>query len=181
MSSQNLTTTPLYQLSPTSKRKYGLTVMSDRMIILGKYLYLKDSEFQRNQEATDTAFLANYLGMGYLSQRSHKKSLLFLIAGTVLEIVKVIIDKLSSLIDKANDSLQWFNCSISLPEWINHTMNILAILCLLFGVILFFSRKKVIEISFTNKRICVPQKSMTQSEYAMLYQSIKTARTTYKP
>ena len=45
-------------------------------------------------------------------------------------------------------------------------------ICLLLGLVLFFSKKKVIEISFTDKRICVPQKSMSSAEYQTLYQTL---------
>lgn len=55
-------------------------------------------------------------------------------------------------------------------------MNALAVICVLSAVALFFSKKKVIEISFTDKRICVPQTSLTRSEYIMLYQSIMNAK-----
>ena len=95
---------------------------------------------------------------------------------TVLELTKFVLDKLTDLVDKINDYLKWIDRSISLPEWMGYTVNVLAILRLLLGVVLFFSKKKVIEISFTDKRICVPQKSMSQNEYNMLYQTIKSAR-----
>jgi hypothetical protein len=58
----------------------------------------------------------------------------------------------------------------------HYTMNTLAAICILLAVVYFFSKKKVIEISFTDKRICVPQKSMTNNEYHMLYQSILSAK-----
>ncbi len=95
---------------------------------------------------------------------------------SVLEVVKLIINKLTEWIDKANDYLQWIDRSISLPDWMNTTMNIMAVICILIGTALFFSKKKVIEISFTDKRICVPEKSMTKQEYSALYQIIVNAR-----
>lgn len=101
---------------------------------------------------------------------------MFVIAGTILEVVKMIIDKLTEWMDKANNYLQWIDKAISLPEWMNYTLNTLAVICILLAIALFFSKKKVIEISFTDKRICVPQKSMTKSEYNMLYQSIMSAK-----
>ncbi len=99
-----------------------------------------------------------------------------MLAGSVLEVVKLIIDKLTEWIDKANDYLQWIDRSISLPEWMNTSMNVMAIICILIGAAMFFSKKRVIEISFTDKRICVPQKSMTKQEYDTLYQSIVNAK-----
>jgi hypothetical protein len=94
----------------------------------------------------------------------------------VLELVKAIIDKLSDWVDNANNYLQWIDKSISLPDWMSNTMNLIAVICIVLAVIYFFSKKKVIEISFTDKRICVPQNSMTTNEYHMLYQSIMNAK-----
>ena len=175
-SPQNPNNVPLYHLPITEKRKYDITVCQDRIVFTGNFFYLKDKDFYKNTQQTDTGILRNYLGMGYLSQRSYRKTLLFLIGGTILELAKLALDKLTDLVDKANDYLQWFDRSISLPEWMNNTVNALAILCILLAVVLFFSKKKVIEISFTDKRICVPQKSMSPKEYHTLYQTIKNAR-----
>lgn len=167
---------PLYHITAIGKRKCDIAVWRDRVIFSGKFFYLKNKEFYKNREQTETAYLCNYLGMGYLSQRSYRKTLLFLISGTVFEIAKFVLDKLTEFIDKANKYLKWVDHTISLPEWMNNTVNFFAIMCFLFAVVLFFSKKKVIEISFTDKRICVPQKSLSQSEYNMLYQAIKNAR-----
>lgn len=166
----------LYKLTENDKRSYSIMVSKELFSIVGEFWYLKDKEFVKCKSKQEKAFIDNFLGMGYLAKRSFKKCLLFVCAGTILEIVKAVIDKISEWIDKANEYLQWIDMSISLPEWVNNTMNTLAIICILLAVILFFSKKKVIEISFTDKRICVPQKSMSQSEYNMLYQSIQQAK-----
>jgi len=176
ISPQSKSGVPLYHLSATTKRKYDITVYQDKIVFSGKFYHLRNKEVYRNKEQTDTAFLHNYLGIGYLSQRSHRKTIFFLIGGTILELAKFTLDKLTDLADTVNDYLKWVDRSISLPEWMNNTVNAFAILCILLGVVLFFSKKKVIEISFTDKRICVPQNSMSKSEYHMLYQTIKSAR-----
>lgn len=170
----------LYKLSENSKRSYSITVNGEDVLFTGKFWYLKDKEFVKCRSKQETALIQNFLGMGYLAKRSFKKCLLFVIAGSVLEVVKVIIDKLTEWIDKVNNYLQWIDKSISLPEWMNNTMNALAVVCILLAVVLFFSKKKVIEISFTDKRICVPQKSMSQNEYNMLYQSIMNSKKNYQ-
>ena len=170
---QNWNTTLHFVLNAELYRQYRHKVRVAHHCII---LALQKKEIYRNKGNTATAFLSNYLGMGYLSQRSYRKTLLFLIGGTVLELTKFVLDKLTDLVDKINDYLKWIDRSISLPEWMGYTVNVLAILRLLLGVVLFFSKKKVIEISFTDKRICVPQKSMSQNEYNMLYQTIKSAR-----
>lgn len=166
----------LYQLPVTDKRKCDITVLRDKVVFSGKFYYLQDKEFYKNKEPTETAYLRNYLGMGYLSRRSYRKTLWFIVGGTVMELAKLALDKITELVDKANDYLKWVDRSITLPEWMNNTVNALAIICLILGIVLFFSKKKVIEISFIDKRICVPQKSISKSEYNMLYQSIQNAK-----
>lgn len=174
--SSNVQNRVLYKLTENDKRSYTITVNSEKISFSGKFWYLKDKEFVRCREKQETALVQNFMGMGYLAKRSFKKCLLFILAGSVLEVVKVIVDKVTEWIDKANDYLKWIDKSISMPEWVDTTMNVMAIICILLAVVLFFSKKKVIEISFTDKRICVPQKSMSKSEYNMLYQSIQNAR-----
>lgn len=170
----------LYKLTENTKRFYTITVNRENLLFTGKFWYIKDKEFIKSQSGNESALIKNFIGMGYLAKRSSKKCLLFVIAGSVLEVVKTTIDKLTEWADKANDYLQWIDKSISLPEWMNYTMNALAILCILFAIALFFSKKKMIEISFTDKRICVPQKSMTTGEYSALYQSIMKAKNMIK-
>ena len=167
---------PLYHLPVTDKRKCDIAVLHDKVVFSGKFYYLKDKEFYKNKKPTETAYLCNYLGMGYLNQRSYRKTLWFIVGGTVMELAKLVLDKITELVDKANDYLKWVDRSITLPEWMDNTVNVLAIICLILGIVLFFSKKKVIEISFTDKRICVPQNSMSKSEYNMLYQSIQNAK-----
>lgn len=172
----NSTNQQIYRLTENNERFYTITVNRENVLFTGKFWYLKDKEFIKSKSSQESALSQNFLGMGYLAKRSFKKCLMFVIAGSMLEIVKMIIDKLTEWVDKANSYLQWIDKSISLPEWINYTMNTLVVICILFAVALFFSKKKVIEISFTDKRICVPQRSMTKSEYNTLYQSIMNAK-----
>ena len=166
----------LHKLTENAERNYTITVNKENVLFTGDFWYLKDKEFIKSHGSNENALVKNFIGIGYLAKRSFRKCLMFVIAGSALEIIKMIIDKLTEWVDKANDYLQWIDKSISLPGWMNYTMNALAILCILLGIALLFSKKKVIEISFTDKRICVPQKSMTGSEYNMLYQSIMNAK-----
>lgn len=168
--------TLLYQLAQNNNRKYCVTVTKKTIMFIGDFWYLKEKEFIKCSSKRETALPQNFFGMGYLAKRSNKKTMLFVFAGSILQIVKIIIDNLTEWIDKANDYLQWADKQLSLPQWMNNIMNILAVICILFAIVLFFSKKKVIEISFVDKRICVPQKSMTKSEYNMLYQSIMNAK-----
>lgn len=162
----------MFRLSPNNNRKYEITVDDEALIIKGDFWNLVNKEFTKNPNKIDRALLKDFLGIGYLSKRSFRRCMIFLIAGSALEIFKFIIDKITEVIDKINDYLDWINQSISMPDWVNITMNTMAVICLLLAVWAFFSKKKVIEISFTSKRICVPQGSMTSTEYNALYQNI---------
>ena len=172
---ENLIHAPIYTLSPNNQRAYCITVNREKFHIEGTFWHLQDKEFVKSKIQKDDATLKNFIGMGYLSKRSYKKCITFILAGSVLELVKTIVDKLTEWIDNANTYLQWIDRSISLPEWVSYLMNTIAGICVLLAIIFFFSKKKMIEISFLDKRICVPEKSLSQSEYNLLYQSIANA------
>lgn len=162
----------LYQLLPTDRRKYCLKVYQDKLTIEGRFWYLKDKEFAL-QKGKDIALLHNYIGMGYLNKRSYRKTIAFVLGGVILGVINSIIEKLSELADKANFFLRWIGETVTLPEWMTYLLNGTMVVCIILGILLFFSKKKVVEISFTDKRICVPQKSLSNAEYAGLYQTIK--------
>lgn len=162
----------IFHLPLNDKRKCEITVYADRVFFSGEFWYLRDKEFYRSRAKQDCGLIKNFLGMGYLAKRSYRKTILFVLAGVILELVKVAVDKVTEWLDAANGYLGWLDKSLALPGWVGIVMNVLVGLCLAAGIVLFFSKKKVIEISFTDRRICVPQKSMTQREYQMLYQSI---------
>jgi len=174
--SVNMENQLLYKLTENSDRKYSITVNRKDICFAGKFWCLRDKEFVKCKNKQENALIQNFVGMGYLEKRSFKKCLLFVMTGSLLEVVKLIIDKIAEWIDKANNYLQWIDKTISMPEWMTYTLNTMTVICILIGVALFFSKKKVIEISFTDKRICVPQRSMSKSEYNMLYQSIQNAK-----
>ncbi len=172
--SQN--TNVLYHLPLSENRECDICVYPDHVTFHGKFWYLVNKEFVNPHKDQESAQIQNFLGLGYLTKRSYRKCVLFVVSGFLLQLVKLVIDKLTEGVDKINTYLQWVGHSISLPAWMNVTMNVIAVICLLLGLVLFFSKKKVIEISFTDKRICVPQKSMSASEYQTLYQTIMQAR-----
>lgn len=163
----------LYQLLPDDHRKYRLNIYQDRLTIDGRFWYLKDKEFV-SQNGTATAFLHNYIGMGYLNKRSYRKTLAFVFGGVILRAINSLIDKLGELADKANSVLRWIGQTFTLPEWLDYILNITVVICIVLGILLFFSKKKVVEISFTDKRICIPQNSLSNAEYVGLYQAIKS-------
>ena len=106
----------LYRLDPNRQRSYSILVNGEEVMFSGDFWYLKNKEFVKCRNRQEMAQTRNFLGMGYLAKRSFKKCILFLLAGSALEIVKMIIDKLTEWVDKANDYLQWIGQSISLPE-----------------------------------------------------------------
>ncbi len=165
---------PYYHLPMTQNRKYEIQVWPDRVLFSGQFLYLQDKEFYANKGEATMASPANFLGMGHLKMRSYKKTLAFVVSGVVLGAVNALCEKASDLADKANSVLQWVGETLTLPGWLNVLLNVSMAACLCFGIILFFSKKNVVEISFTDKRICVPEKSLSDAEFAGLYQAIKS-------
>lgn len=166
----------IYHLPMNADRPFDIQVFPDRVTFSGKFWYLRDKEFYRNGNKTETALIKDFLGIGYLAKRSYRQTILFVFGGTLLEITKAIVDQLSEWIDKANHYLQWVDRSVALPGWMNTTVNVIAFLCVVLGIALFFSKKKVIEISFTTKRICIPQKSLSEEEFNKLYNIIKSLK-----
>lgn len=163
---------PIYHLQITEKRKCDIKVFSDKVVFDGSFWLLKDKDFYRNKSKTEIVNPKDFIGMGYLKKRSYRKVLILVFAGTVFEGVKFVVDKLNDIVGKLNDYLEWFNTSVKLPIWIEYIMNGATIVCFLLAIIYFFSKKKVIEISFTNKRICIPEKSLTSHEFVGLRESI---------
>lgn len=162
----------LYQLSPADHRKYCLKVYQDRLTVDGRFWYLKDKEFI-SQNGNATALLHNYIGMGYLAKRSYRKTLAFVFGGVILGVINLIIEKLSDLADRANTFLRWIGEAVTLPDWMTYLLYGTMVICIILGILLFFSKKKVVEISFTDKRICIPRNSLADAEYAGLYRTIK--------
>ena len=166
----------VYHLPVTSNRFCDIKVFSDHVTFSGTYWYLRDKDFYKKRVNTEALFIKDFMGMGYLTKRSYRRTVIFVFVGLLLEIVKSIVDQLSEWVDKANSYLKWINYTIALPEWTNMSVNVMAFLCIVFGIALFFSKKKVIEISFTNKRICIPQKSLSEDEFQKLYNTIKSLK-----
>ena len=165
-----------YHLGIDKHRTWDIKVYSTQIIFEGAFWYLKDKEFYRNHLVKYAALIRDFLGMGYLKKRSYKKCILFIVGGSILGLLNAIIDKINEWVDNANFFLQWIGKSITLPEWLDVTLDVATIVCFLLGIIFLFSTKKMVEISFTNKRICIPQKSISDMEYNMLYKTIKSLK-----
>ena len=165
---------PCYYLPMTQGRKYEIRVWPDRILFSGQFLYLRDKEFYANKGEEAVASPADFLGMGHLKMRSYKKTLAFVVSGVVLGAVNALCEKASDLADKANSVLQWVGEALTLPGWLDFLLTASMAVCICFGLILLFSRKNVVEISFTDKRICVPERSLSDAEFAGLYQAVKS-------
>ena len=165
--------TPIYQIPMTEKRKYAIQVLPDRVMFFGKFLYLNDKNFVSNKGEPTVARTADFLGLGYLSMRSYKRVLQFVVSGVVLSLVNTFCDKVGELIEDANFFLSFIGTALS-SDWLDILLKIATYICLGVGIMVFFSKKNVVEISFTTKRICVPKKSLSQAEYGGLYNVLKS-------
>lgn len=166
----------LYRLPANAHRPCDIQVFSDRVSFSGRFWYLRDKDFYSNRGRSEAALIRDFQGMGYLEKRSYRRTLLFVFGASLLAAVKAVVDKLGEWLDEANGYLQWFHQSLSLPDWVDTGVNVLVILCVILAIALFFSKKKVIEISFTGKRICIPQKSLSTAEFQNLYQIIRSQK-----
>ena len=164
---------PSYYLPTGTNRLYSITIYEETIVFEGEFWYLRNKEFYTNKGKTDATYIKNFIGMGYLEKRSYKKCVAFVLSGLVLTAINTITVKLSKWADEANFFLQWIGKTVALPEWMAMGLKLAMIICLLLGILFFFSKKKVVEISFTDKRICLPQKSLSDVEFAKLYQTIR--------
>lgn len=147
----------ILHLSGTTKyRQCQLVVTEDTFIVTGDYYYLVDKEFKKVNGKQDTVFIKDYMGLGTLRKRSPKKMFLFIGLALVLEIVSVIADKLSDLFFMFDTG------------WTDYFVNTAAVICLLVGLAYLFSKKKVHEISFRTRRICVDEKMFSNAEMRKL-------------
>ena len=160
----------------SAEHPWGVVITDNDFIIQGNFSYLVDKEVIKSKVQSDSADLRSFLGMNYYSSRSYKKCILFVLIGSLLECFNVIIDKLNDLAEKANTILNLFDKSVSLPEWLNYSLNVIAALTVLAGIVYFFSAKKVVEISFAGKRFCINRKNITDGEFYYILNGIKERR-----
>lgn len=147
----------IFHLSGTTKnKKCQLVVTEDTFMVTGDYYYLVDKEFKKVIDRQDTAVIKDYMGLGALRKRSPKKMFLFIAFALVLEIMGAIADKISDL-------LFMFDTG-----WTDYLVNTAAVICLLVGLAFLFSKKRVYEISFRTKRICVDEKMFNNADMIKL-------------
>jgi len=140
----------------TKNKKCHLIVTEETFKISGDYYYLLDKEFKRISDKQDTVSIKEYMGLGTLRKRSPRKMFLFIGVAFVLEVLSTIADKIS-------DIFFMFDTG-----WTDYFVNTAAVVCLVIGLAYFFSKKKVYEISFRTKRICVDEKMFTYADMKKL-------------
>lgn len=129
----------------SDKKSCDIRIVDDEFIIEGDFYYLINKEFHKVQNGKDSCPIKEYLGLGSLRKRSPKQLITFIVFATVLEFVNMIAGKIG-------DYLFFMDTG-----WTSYFVNAAAILCVVQGLRLFFSKKKVVEISFLTRRFCVDE------------------------
>jgi hypothetical protein len=135
-----------------NKKQCLIQVTDEQFVIQGHFYYLVNKEFHKSKTRCGSCSVKEYLGLGTLRKRSPKKTLLFLAFAVALEIVNTIAGKISDILFFADTS------------WTDYVVNTVVVLCVLLGLRAFFSKKKVIEISFVSKRFCVDEKLFAEDD-----------------
>lgn len=143
--------------SISDKKQCHIQVSDTYFIIEGDFYYLVNKEFRSVKNGKDTCSTKEYLGLGSLRKRSPKKLMQFLVLACILELFDTIAGKIG-------DYLFFID-----TDWTSYFVNAAAILCVLQGLRLFFSKKKVIEISFLSKRFCVDEKLFRNEDIDRLH------------
>lgn len=160
----------------SAEHPWGVVITDRDFIVQGQFSYLIDKEVVRSRVQSDRADIQKFIGMNYYSSRSYKKCILFVLIGSLLECFNIILDKLNDLADKANKVLNLFDRNISLPVWLNYSLNVIAAITVIAGIVFLFSGKKVVEISFVGKRFCIDQKRISNDEFHYILNGIKERR-----
>lgn len=144
--------------SISDKKQCYIRVSDTDFIIEGDFYYLVNKEFRPVKNGRDTCNIKEYMGLGSLRKRSPKKLIQFVVLACILELFDTITGKIS-------DYLFFMD-----TDWTSYFVNAAVILCVIQGLRLFFSKKKVIEISFLSKRFCVDEKLFRNEDIDRLHQ-----------
>lgn len=148
----------------SNKKKCGITVTDTNFCIEGDFYYLVNKEFRSVKNGRDTCSIREYMGLGNLRKRSPKKLIQFVVLACILEFFDMVAGKLS-------DYFFFLD-----TDWTSWFVNAAAILCIVQGLRLFFSKKKVTEISFLSKRFCVDEKLFREEDVNKLNQMLLKLR-----
>ena len=147
------------------KNKYCSIRVSDELFMIeGDFYYLVNKEFCPVKNSRDTCSIKDYMGLGSLNKRSPKKLVQFVVFACILELFNIIAGKLG-------DYLFFLDTS-----WTSWFINAAVLLCIIQGLRLFFSKRKVIEISFLSKRFCVDENLFQKTSIDRLNQILLKLR-----
>lgn len=137
---------------PDNRKQCSIQVTDESFLIQGDFYYLVNKEFCRPKVKSGNNSVKEYLGLATLHKRSPKKTWCFLTFGVLLGLVNTIAGKINDIFFFADTS------------WTDYVVNTVVVLCILLGLRAFFSKKKVIEISFVSKRFCVDEKLFSEDD-----------------
>lgn len=149
---------------PFKKKQCTIQVTEEQFCIQGDFYYLVNKELRKSKTRKDSCLVKEYMGLGTLRKRSPKRTLLFLTVAVVLEFVNTLAGKIKDVFFFTN------------TEWTSYIVNTVAVICLIVGIVALFSKKKVIEISFLSKRICVDEKMLATEDIDKLNQLMMKLR-----
>lgn len=142
----------------SDKKSCDIRIVDDDFMIEGDFYYLINKEFHEARNSRDSCPIKEYLGLGSLRKRSPKQLMTFIVLAVVLEFINMIAGKIG-------DYLFFMD-----TDWTSYFVNAAAILCVVQGLRLFFSKKKVVEISFLTRRFCVDEKLFKEEDINRLNQ-----------
>ena len=148
----------------SNKKNCRISVTETDFCIEGDFYYLVNKEFRPVKNGRDTCSIKEYMGLGNLRKRSPKKLVQFVIFACILELFNTIAGKL-------DDYLFFLD-----TDWTSWFVNAAAVLCIIQGLRLFFSKKKVIEISFLSRRFCVEEHLFRDEDMNKLHQILLKLR-----
>lgn len=137
---------------PDKKKSCSIQITEEQFSIQGDFYYLANKEFYRAKNKVGNCPVKEYLGLSSLRKRSPKKTLSFLVLAVLLEFIDTLAGKISDIFFFADTS------------WTSYMVNTAVLLCVIFGIVAFFSKKKVIEISFLSKRFCVDENLFAEED-----------------
>ncbi|MCM1190099.1 MAG: hypothetical protein NC541_12480 [bacterium] len=148
----------------SDKKQCHISVSETDFVIEGDFYYLVNKEFRPVKSGRGTCSIKEYMGLGSLRKRSPKKLLQFIVLACILELFDTVAGKIG-------DYLFFLD-----TDWTSWFVNAAAILCVIQGLRLFFSKKKVTEISFLSKRFCVDEKLFRNEDIDRLHQLLMKLR-----
>lgn len=137
---------------PNKKKSCSIQITEEQFLIQRDFYYLVNKEFHRAETRKGSCSAKEYLGLSAMRKRSPKKTLRFLILAVILEFFDTLAGKIGDIFFFADTG------------WTSYFVNTAVILCVVMGFVAFFSKKKVIEISFLSKRFCVDEDLFSEED-----------------